>query len=585
MCRPKSVLVVTDDPAETELVRRRAIEKGEETPLSVKGHTVHFDGYFDLARDVGNTRYLVSKNDHLDSSLNQTERKEGLQEQARLLRNSMEGKEMIVRFFSLAPPGSPFAILATQVTDSYYVAHSLDLLYRPAYSVFKQIDPSVGFFMILHSAGVLTGGVSANASRRRVYIDLKRDTVYSVNTQYAGNTLGLKKLAFRLAIRKADREGWLAEHMFIMGVHGPNGRKTYFTGAYPSACGKTSTSMVRGETIVGDDLAYLRVFDGQVRAANVECGIFGIIQGVNEKDDPAIFESLTTPGEVVFSNVLVNNGTPYWLDDGRQHPETGTNYFGQWREGVLGPDGSAVPLAHKNARYTLRLRALKNLDSEADNPSGVPVGGVIYGGRNSDTSVPVREAFSWQHGVITIGAALESDTTSATLGKEGVRSFQPFSNIDFMSIPVGRYINNHLEFARRLRNPPRVFGVNYFLTDEHGAYISSKDDKRVWLKWMEFRVHSDVEAIRTPIGLIPHFEDLKTLFKDVLGKTYSVDDYARQFAIRVENLLSKNRRVGEIYRRGEEVPSVVLDELGEEEKRLLEAQARFGNNVSPEKYL
>ncbi|GAG37649.1 unnamed protein product, partial [marine sediment metagenome] len=239
---------------------------GEEKKLKMEGHTIHFDGYYDQGRDKANTKYLLSKGVDWGIKINSIEKEKGLKEIYSYLNGSMAGKEMLVRFFSLGPTNSIFSLKALQITDSAYVAHSEDLLYRQGYEEFKKLNGSSDFFFFLHSAGRLENRVSVDIDKRRIYIDLEESRVYSVNNQYAGNSLGLKKLAFRLAINKAQNEGWLAEHMFIMGVHGPNGRITYFTGAYPSACGKTSTAMIPGQTVVGDDIAYLKKIDGVIRA-------------------------------------------------------------------------------------------------------------------------------------------------------------------------------------------------------------------------------------------------------------------------------------------------------------------------------
>ena len=227
------------------------------------------------------------------------------------------------------PQDSIFTILGLQCTDSWYVAHSENLLYRPGYEQFVKAGPKSDFLRVLHSAGKLNGDmVSVDYNKKRIYIDHMDNTIYSVNTQYAGNSVGFKKLAFRLAIRKASSEGWLAEHMLLMGVFGPGGRKTYFAGAFPSACGKTSTAMLPGETILGDDIAYIRDIDSAARAVNVESGIFGIIQDVKPKDDALIWKVLTNPGEIIFSNVLVKDGKPYWLGMGEELPKDGCNYTG-----------------------------------------------------------------------------------------------------------------------------------------------------------------------------------------------------------------------------------------------------------------
>ena len=305
LCKPAKVSIINDSKEDIAYVRELAINNGEEKKLKMEGHTIHFDGYHDQGRDKANTKYLLSKDVDWGIGVNSIEKEKGLKEIFSYLDGSMDGKEMLVRFFSLGPTNSMFSLKALQITDSAYVAHSEDLLYRPAYEEFKKLNGSSDFFFFLHSAGRLEKGVSVDIDKRRIYIDLEENRVYSVNNQYAGNSLGLKKLAFRLAIKKANEEGWLAEHMFIMGVHGPHNRVTYFTGAFPSGCGKTSTAMIPGQTIVGDDIAYLKKIDGIVKAANVENGIFGIIRDVNPQDDPLIYRALTTPRELIFSNVLL----------------------------------------------------------------------------------------------------------------------------------------------------------------------------------------------------------------------------------------------------------------------------------------
>jgi phosphoenolpyruvate carboxykinase (GTP) len=468
------------------------------------------------------------------------------------------------------------------LTDSFYVAHSEDLLYRPGYEQLKRLADSQDFFRVLHSAGELKDGVSVHTDKRRIYIDIEDEIVYSVNTQYGGNTIGLKKLSFRLAIRRADRAGWLAEHMFVMGVHGPDRRVTYFAGAFPSFCGKTSTAMIPGETIVGDDIAYFRNIGGLPRAVNVEVGIFGIIQDVKAKDDPVICQALTTPGEVIFSNVLVKDGRPYWLGMGQELPHEGVNFSGPWHIGKIDKQGTEIPPAHKNARYTISLRALANLDPELDNPQGVPVGGIIYGGRDSDTSVPVQEAFDWAHGIVAYGASLESETTFATTGQEGVRTFNLMSNLDFLAIPVGKYILNNLNFSKCLKSVPRVFAVNYFQRAPDGSYITGMRDKAVWLKWMELRVHGAAEALRSPAGMIPLHEDLRRLFAAVLRKDYSREDYVRQFTIRVGENLAKIERIERIYTSDvADAPRVVMDVLAAQKQRLLDLWKAKGDYVSP----
>jgi len=583
LCRPETVKVCDDSAEDIAWVRRMAVKIGEERPLAMPGHTYHFDGMKDQGRDKEVTRYLVPKDMSLSRNLNQIEREEGLAEVRGFMEGAMKGRQMIVRFFCLGPTDSPFSIPCAQITDSFYVAHSEDLLYRPGYEEFKRLGRKASFFRFLHCTGKVTPEMtSAEPDKKRIYIDFVDERIYSVNTQYAGNTVGLKKLALRLAIRKADREGWLAEHMFIMGAKGPGGRVTYFCGAFPSACGKTSTAMIPGEMIVGDDIAYFRAIDGEFRAVNVEVGIFGIIQDVRAKDDPVIHEAMTRPGEVIFSNVLVKDRKPYWLGMGQELPHDGLNYSGPWHVGKIDKQGTEIPPAHRNARYTISLRALANLDKELDNPKGVPAGGIIYGGRDSDTWVPVQQSFDWTHGIIAYGASLESETTAATIGQEGVRQFNLMSNLDFLAIPLGKYIMNNVNFAKGLKKTPLVFAVNYFLRAKDGSYLNGMRDKAVWVKWMELRVHGDAQAIRAPTGQIPRYGDLRRLFKQVLGKDYTQDDYVRQFTIRIPENLAKIERVERIYRSDvTDTPPVLLEVLAAQRKRLEDLRAAEGDYVSP----
>ncbi len=584
LCKPAKVTMITDSKEDIAYVRELALINGEETKLKMEGHTIHFDGYYDQGRDKANTKYLLSKDVDWGIKVNSIEKEKGLKEMYSYLDGSMAGKEMLVRFFSLGPTNSVFSLKALQITDSAYVAHSEDLLYRQGYGEFKKLNGSSDFFFFLHSAGRLENGVSVDIDKRRIYIDLEENRVYSVNNQYAGNSLGLKKLAFRLAIKKANEEGWLAEHMFIMGVHGPGSRVTYFTGAYPSACGKTSTAMIPGQTVVGDDIAYLKKINGAIRAVNMESGIFGIIHSVNSESDPVIYQALTTPGEVIFSNVLINNGVPYWEGMKKGIPDKGINFSGEWFEGKKDNQDKEIPCSHKNARYTLKLNELNNIDSKANDPDGVPVKAIFYGGRDSDTTVPIVESLTWAHGVF-LGATVESETTAATLGARGVRKYNPMANLDFISVPLGTYIENHLKFTKDLKVIPKIYATNYFLKDETGEYLNGKMDKRIWLLWAEGRVHNELKTIETPVGLIPKYEDLKTLFIRELGKDYTEAEYIQQFSLRVVKYLEKMERMSKIFE-NIQMPAAFTEELKAQTERLKKASTKFGEDViSPFKFL
>ena len=590
LCKPKNVTVITDSKEDIGYVRQNAIELGEEAKMATEGHTIHYDGFFtmsnhDQARDKVNTRVLIPKGEYASSWINTIDRDEGLKEILEIMDGCMTGHECVIRFFCKGPKNSKFSILALQLTDSFYVAHSEDLLYRAGYEEFKKLNGSDKFFSFIHSGGELTGAppVTKNLDKRRIYVDLKKDCVLTVNNQYAGNSLGLKKLALRLAIHKSNNEDWLAEHYFILGIH-PKGkdRVSYATGAYPSGCGKTSTAMLPGQTIVGDDIAYLRKWeDGYAHAVNIEQGVFGIIKDVDPNGDPVIYETITTPREIIFSNVLVKDGMPYWIGMGRDHPKDGFNFSGEWFEGKNDENGKAIPHAHPNARYTVRIEELSNADPNLHNPDGVPISCIFYGGRDSDTMPPVLESLDWEHGVF-LGAAIESETTAQTLGAEGVRKSSPMANLDFIVVPLNKYLENHQKFGNGLKNPPKVFATNYFLKNQEGKYSNGMLDKLVWIMWSESRFHGEIDAIETPIGFIPKYDDLKELFKLYLNKSYSEEEYIEQFTMRIAKLLAKLDRIEVNFKKEENMPQFFWDVLNKQRKNLNDLKEKSGKDlISP----
>lgn len=586
--KPAKITVITDSEDDIEYIRRLSLEKGEELDLTMKGHTIHFDGELDQGRDKKNTCVLVEKGDEISPRLNTIDRSFGLDEICNELDGLMKGKEMLVRFFCLGPTDSKFSKLALQITDSSYVAHSEDLLYRKGYEQFKKLKGSDKFYYFVHSAGDLENAVTKSIVNRRIYIDLKENRVITANSQYAGNTLGLKKLALRLAINEAIKDCWLTEHMFISGVYSLNrDRKTYFMGAYPSSCGKTSTSMIPGNTIVGDDIAYIRIDDeGVAKAVNIENGIFGIIKDVNAIDDPIIYNVITSPREMIFSNVLINDGKPYWNGMGQEIPSDGINFQGEWNKGKLDSKNNEIPPSHGNARYTIRLEDLDNVDPELQNPDGVEVEGILYGGRDSDTSVPIAQSLSWEHGV-SIGATIESETTAATLGAEGVRVHQMMAIADFVVVPIGNYLSCHFKFPSRLMNKEqiKIFSTNYFLKDENGQFFDDKVDKKIWLIWAEGRIHNEFDAILTPIGYIPIYEDLKKLFREVFDKEYTEDRYLKEFAVRTTKWLDKIERMKKSFSTEGNIPDELFEQLEKFKTRVVVAKEKFGEIIPPSAFI
>ena len=580
--QPDSVFVSTGSPEDSERVREQAVRLGEEKSLVMSGHTIHYDGYEDQGRDPVNTKFLVSGGTSLGPALKTVDRQEGLDEINRIMNGIMRGKEMVVSFYSLGPLGTEFAIPCLQITDSYYVAHSEDILYRSGYELFKDQTGKEGFFAFLHSAGALENGVSRDVDLRRMFIDMEKNFVYSVNTQYAGNTVAAKKLAHRLAIRRAAEEDWLSEHFFISGVPSyEGGKSTYIGGAFPSWCGKTSTSMLFN--IVGDDLAHVRKKDGKVYAANVEKGIFGVIKDVNPEDDPYCHELLVRPGEVIFSNILEADGRPYWQGMGKVDvPSGGRNHSGLWSQEKKDDKGKSIPVSHDNARFCVALEGIENFDPT----QVVELEGIIYGGRSSKRPGPVSQSYGWVHGVF-YGASIESEPTAATVGGSSAKVIiNPMANKEFVSIPIGQYLENHIQFAKELKEPPKIFYVNYFLRDAAGEFLNTKMDKKVWIRWIERRINGEVGAYPTPTGLIPKYEDLAELFEKELATGYSKDQYELQFVMRMPELIEKLEIVEEFYKKETRVvPKEIFEMIDAQRGLLVEAQKKYGeDHISPFKF-
>lgn len=588
-CNPKTIYVCTDSEEDVQYVRDQALSKGEEQVLANSKQTIHWDGYGDQGRDKNGTKFIVYK-ENLASmeSLNAIEYEEGYAEIMGIAKNIMDGKDAVVQFFAEGPTQSPFTIPCVQFTDSWYVAHSEFILYRSAYDHFLKMNDSEkdDFFRFIHSAGELDArGNTVNLKDRRIFMDTQNNIVYSMNAQYAGNSVGLKKHSMRLAIKKSGQEGWLCEHMFIMAAYDADkDRKTYFCGAYPSACGKTSTAMIPGEKIVGDDIAYFRNIEGEFRAVNVEAGMFGIIKDVNEKDDPVIFENLMKNQEVIFSNVLRGpDNKPYWMGMGQETPKTGSNHFGEWHEGITDAKGKAVPLAHPNSRYTMRLDYLDNIDKEGfEAKNGVIVEGVLYGGRDSDTTVPVEESPNWKDGILLKAATLESETTSATLGAEGVRDASPMANMDFVSYPLGEYTMNNIKFGEGVKNTPKIFSNNYFMRGSDGKFMTSKLAKKVWLHWADGRIHNEFDAYDTPTGKIPMYEDLAPMFTKYLGEDFSKEDYEYLFTFRCTKWIEKLERAKKFYAKMDpETPAEIFEYWDAAIAKISAAREKYGDLIKP----
>jgi len=510
----------------------------------------------------------------------------------------MKGKAMTVSFWNRGPVGAKAAVPAIMITDSFYVVHSGNILYP---NVFPQFDAEVKragvLFFNTHSYGRFK---SEDIPKARIFMDRSWFTTYSMFCTYAGNTLMLKKGNHRFAVDLCTYfrvEDQMSEHMFITGLTGPGGRKTFFAGAAPSGCGKTTTAMV-GTDFIGDDLAQIWIeTDGTMRAVNPEIGVFGIVQDVNQEGDPLLMKCLRgqKPAEVIWSNVLVDaNNVPHWVGHGEPVPAKGKNWLGEWTPDKKDADGKPVPMSNANARITLPCDTIDNYNKTLGNdPAGCPIKVITYSGRDSDTNPPVWVAKTPDHGV-AIGASILSAATATEVGAKGVNR-QPWANAPFTPGPLADYMDAQFKFfnSPKLKQKPIMAGLNYFLT--HGArggepgskkLLGEKRDVKPWLTWLELRAHNEVKAIDTPIGYIPLYEDLKKLFADTIGKEYPKDLYDKQFSFYVDNIISRLDLQKEAY--GKEQPACPkrIFEIYDEQKKGLEAlKAKYGSIVKPEQLI
>ena len=344
--------------------------------------------------------------------------------------------------------------------------------------------------------------------------------------------------------------------------------------------------MIPGEKIIGDDIAYFRKIDNEFRAVNVENGIFGIIKDVNAKDDPVIFKALMAEQEMIFSNVLTGpDKNPYWQGMETETPKSGYNHSGEWQEGKTDADGKTIPISHGNSRYTMRLEYLENIDPVFNDKNGVVVDAVVYGGRDSDTTVPVEESRDWKEGIILKAVTLESETTSATIGQEGVRVPCLMANLDFISYPIGEYIDNNVKFVDGMNKVPNIYSVNYFLKNASGNFCTSKLAKKVWMHWAEGRCHGNYEAYETPTGFIPKYEDLAKLFKQLLDEEYTREEYEYQFSFRCDAWIAKLQRSIENFSKNYPDTSAYVLEMWKGTIAAIEAaKAKYGAVIKPGAY-
>ena len=576
MVQPKDIVWIDGSEEQANALRAEACSTGELIKLNEEKYPncyLHRTAVNDVARVEGRTFICTSKKEDAGNINNWMDPKECYEKLSKLYKNSYKGKTMYVIPYSMGLVGSEFGKIGIELTDSIYVVLNMIIMTRVGKNVIEALGDSADFVKGLHA--------TADCSEENRYICHfpEDNTIWSVNSGYGGNVLlGKKCFALRIASYLGRKEGWMAEHMLILGIEFPNGEVKYISAAFPSACGKTNLAMLippevyakQGYKVwcVGDDIAWLRVgADGRLWAVNPENGFFGVAPGTNEKSNPNALH--TCLKDTIFTNVCHNldDNTVWWEGLDNDPPKNARNWRDEPWDYTTYDKNNKVQTAgaHPNSRFTAKAVNCPCLSKEFNNPAGVPISAIVFGGRRAKTAPLVYQSTSWQNGTF-VGSIMASETTAAAAGAVGVVRRDPMAMRPFAGYDMGDYFAHWLEMGKKIPHAPKIFHVNWFRTDADGNFIwpGFGDNMRVLL-WILARCEGTVDADLTAIGYVPKAEDINIEGLD--GVT--IDTIRELLSVDKESWLADVENIKAFYAQiGDRVPAELHDELAGLEARL-----------------
>lgn len=574
LAKPDKVVWIDGSEAQLEALRKEAIASGEMIKLNdekLPGCLYHRTKPNDVARVEGRTFICSRRKEDAGPTNNWMDPEEMYKKLKAIAKDSMIGRTMYVIPFSMGAVNSPFAKIGIETTDSIYVVLNMAIMTRIGQKVLDRLGDSEDVVRGFHAK------CNVDENERYIVQFPEDNAIWSVNSAYGGNVLlGKKCFALRIASYQGKNEGWMAEHMLILGVEKPNGETKYVTAAFPSACGKTNLAMLippevytkKGYRVytVGDDIAWLRVgADGRLYAINPEAGFFGVAPGTNEKSNPNALAS--TRKNTIFTNVAINpeDNTVWWEGLTKTPPARLIDWKGNpWTPDMKDADGKPVKAAHPNSRFTAPAINCPCISSEFEAPNGVPISAIIFGGRRAATTPLVYQSRSWDNGVF-VGSIMASETTAAAAGEVGVVRRDPMAMLPFCGYHMGDYFQHWIDMGKKIKVQPKIFNVNWFRTDSEGHFIwpGFGDNMRV-LDWILKRCEETVDADETAIGYVPKPEDINL-------EGCGVDEETLKGLLNVDTETWKKEAEGikEFYKKfGDRLPKELNEELSALESRL-----------------